>query len=270
MRWNFVKYAGCGNDFVFFDNRTNQFPWQQKQMIQRLCHRQFGIGADGVILLESSQHADLRMRIFNADGSEAEMCGNGLRCLIKFARDLGLKQEDYLIETMRRPLRASYRDDRIFVEMGSPLEVKWHLSLSGSPHLIHFLNTGVPHAILFTDLLDAVDIHQLGPQIRYHEFFAPAGTNVNFVQPLSDHTLAIRTYERGVEKETLACGTGATAAALAASYLKQLKSPIQVFTQSKESLEISFHLENETFTNVKMAGTAHYIFKGEIDLASAI
>lgn len=266
MRWNFAKYAGCGNDFIFFDNRNGQFPWQHTALIQSLCHRQFGVGADGLILAESSACADLRMRIFNADGSEAEMCGNGLRCFVKFAQELGLHQAQYTIETMRRPLKASYQGSLISVEMGVPFDMQWKIALSEIPHEIHFLNTGVPHAIFFTEDIKAIHLAKLGPRIRYHERFAPTGTNVNAVQILSDEALEIRTYERGVEQETLACGTGATAAALAAAYIKQLRSPIKVLTQSKEFLEISFCLHEGKFSDVKMAGTAQYIFKGEIDL----
>jgi diaminopimelate epimerase len=168
---------------------------------------------------------------------------------------------------MCRALQASCEGNLVAVEMGRPLNIQWNLLLPGAPFSLHFLNTGVPHTIFFTDDIEQVDLGQIGPWVRFHTQFAPTGTNVNAVQVMANQTVKIRTYERGVEAETLACGTGATAAALAAAHLKQLKSPVKVLTRSQEQLEIRFCREKDKFTEVKMIGAAHYIYKGEVDLA---
>lgn len=264
---SFSKYVGCGNDFILFDHRIPFFPIENKHLIQTLCHRQRGIGADGIILLENSSRADFRFRIFNADGSEAEMCGNGMRCLGKFIQECGGTASSYLIETMQHILALSIQEEAVQVEMGPIKEVIWNLSLNvpGLFLIGHFLNTGVPHFVLFVQDLDRFALDQLGPQIRRHVRFSPAGTNVNLAEWNGSDTLRIRTYERGVEAETLACGTGATAVALAAAYQYQMKSPIFIKTASQELLRIDFcRLEEFYFKQVTLTGPAHRVFQGQI------
>lgn len=265
---SFSKYAGCGNDFIIFDNRTLFFPSNHDQLIKNLCDRSKGIGADGVILLENSLSADFKMRIFNADGSEAEMCGNGIRCLLKYIRELGFTHQSYTIETMKsnRIVEFCYQDVR--VEMGSPTDLIWNIPLpiENKTLVVHHLNTGVPHTILFVKDITLIPLDHLGPQIRYHPFFLPKGTNVNVASLSGSSEIHLRTYERGVEGETLACGTGATATALAAAKLYGLESPISVQTRSGESILISFYLQNEQFHSVKMSGNAIFQFRGKIDL----
>lgn len=270
--WNFVKYTGCGNDFIFFDNRAANFPLSPK-LVQNLCHRQWGIGADGVILLENSTRADARMRIFNADGHEAEMCGNGIRCLIHWLHSgssgLG-SQPAYLIETAKGLLKGSMADDGVCIEMGIPADIRWSvpICLESENYSFHCLNTGVPHAVLFVPNIEEVNFDRLGPLVRFHSLWQPHGINATFAQKLDAHTLAVRTYERGVEGETLACGTGATAAALAAAYQYQLSAPVFLKTRSGASLKIDFALESGIFSNVKMTGPARRTFQGEVNLSN--
>ena len=250
----FSKYQGAGNDFIVLDNRKNIFIFD-KAAIRKICHRRLGIGADGLIWLTDSIKADFGMRIFNADGSEAEMCGNGVRCLAAFLRDSGIcVKEKFLLETMQRKLTVTFQGAMIEVEMGAPTNIERHEDLI-------ILNTGVPHAVIFSEKIENIDIKCLGPQIRYDTRFTPKGVNVNIVEKIGPGALAIRTYERGVEEETLACGTGCTAAALAAHLVLTMPSPITVETASKELITISF---NPELQDVKMAGTATFVFKGTL------
>lgn len=235
------------------DNRSGYLDFFP-QDIAKMCHRRFGIGADGLILLQTSQTADFRMRIYNADGSEAEMCGNGVRCLAAFIRHLDLwTKESFSLETMHRRLNVSYKGELIEVEMGRPTAIERHDDLIA-------LDTGVPHAILFAKVSE-VNLAEKGPAIRYDKRFAPRGTNVNFVEAAGPQALLIRTYERGVEGETLACGTGCTAAALAAHLVLEMPSPIAVHTASGEPLTISF---NHDLHDVRMAGKATFVFEGTV------
>lgn len=264
----FAKYTGCGNDFILFDNTLNRFPSHDKKVIQHLCHRQKGIGGDGLILLENSTQADYRMRIFNPDGNEADMCGNGIRCLARFLEHLGKKQSTYRIETPKRILTLSHQGPHIAVEMGNPVDMRWDISLPIDNILcqIDFLNTGVPHAVLFVNDVDIIDLNVLAPHLRFHPVFQPDGTNVNIAQIISKDKIKLRTYERGVENETLACGTGATAAALAAAYRFNLVGPITVQTKLNEYLVISFKLDKGIFSHVTLTGPAHRTFQGTVAL----
>lgn len=280
MRWSFAKYVGCGNDFILFDNRKKLFPIQHTSLIQRLCHRHYGIGADGVILVENSSQADFRMRIFNADGSEAEMCGNGIRCCAKFIETLrmdsdsvwGYASSHYCIETMKRILHVSIQDRQVCVEMGHPFQVKWNMTLSfrDQSYVMHYLDTGVPHVVLFMDEIERIHLQDLGSFIRHHALFGPQGTNVNLAQRTENGLIKMRTYERGVEGETLACGTGATAVALAAAHLYQLNSPLAIETRSQEILTIEFCLKEQAFSSITMTGPAHCLYQGEIDISRMI
>jgi diaminopimelate epimerase len=267
MTWPFFKYVGCGNDFMIIDNRQRQFPFQDFSWIRKLCHRQFGIGADGLILLENSSCADFRMRIFNADGFEAEMCGNGLRCLAKFIQELKFPASSYRIETMHRLVDISYEGTDISVKMDGPTELKWNIELLIPPHLysIHYLNTGVPHVVLFADDIEKLNLKEIGPFIRHHLMFIPQGTNVNLAQRFSDQEVFVRTFERGVEGETLGCGTGAIAVALASAYCYQLNSPLYIRTASQEKLRIDFTRKNDTFSDITMTGSAYCTYRGSFN-----
>lgn len=279
MRVSFSKYTGCGNDFILCDNRSGSLSGLTSEAISQLCHRQLGIGADGIIFLEESDQADFKMRIFNADGSEAEMCGNGIRCLMKFIHELNLAGPLCTIETMQRRLTLRLQKDDVCVEMGNPTDVKWDVSLIPNVNqetlngyrvgldmlTLHLLNTGVPHAILFVDEIDSFDLAYWGPKVRYHPFFYPQGTNFNIATRPINGEMSIRTYERGVEGETLACGTGATAAALAAAYAMGYPAPIRVKTRSSEILEIGFDFDQGLFSAVTMTGPAKRTYRGEVE-----
>jgi diaminopimelate epimerase len=243
----FTKFQGAGNDFILIDDRAPHF---NPTLVPQLCHRKFGIGADGVILLQMDRTADFRMRIFNSDGSEAGSCGNGLRCLMKFIANLGLPKKNYRIATGNRVVEAGFVGDKISVQMGEALHLR-KLHVEG--YEVHSLDTGVPHAVVFSP--DA-DLKILGPLLRHHLVFQPAGTNVNIGTLQSDGSIWVRTYERGVEGETLACGTGAAAVGVIASQIYHLPSPIRICSAGGE-LEV--HINGLEVTQV---GDAHKVFDG--------
>lgn len=265
-RWSFAKYAANGNDFILFDNRHKTFPIFPP-LIQRLCQRQIGIGADGVLLLENSTKADYCLRIFNSDGSEAEMCGNGLRCFVKWLINKGYHPPLFRIEVMQHVLTAKVIDHTICIDMGCPRNIQWDITLRFENQFLrlHYLNTGVPHAVLFAEDIENINLLRLGAYIRNYSLWTPNGTNVTFAQKIDGSRLKTRTYERGVEGETLACGTGATAAALAAAR-DGFSSPVVIETRSGDNLKIEFSFENQKFSNVTLSGSADCIFQGEIDL----
>lgn len=267
---SFSKYTGCGNDFILIDQRVAAFPLTSKTLIERLCDRQKGIGADGIILLENG--SDFKMRIFNRDGSEAEMCGNGLRCFAAFILELGYEKKPYTIQVQEESLKVEFIGNEIKAEMGEPKELTLDqaLEMEDTSLICHTVNTGVPHAIIFVDSLD-IPVNDLGSKIRHHPRFFPKGVNANFVQKLSAKELAIRTFERGVETETLACGTAATASAIIASLKWQMESPISVRTKSLETLEINFKKNNlGVISHVTQTGPAVKLFHGSFDIRGYI
>lgn len=269
MPFTFSKYSGCGNDFILIDNRSLKFPAHRPDIIIKLCHRQKGIGADGIILLENSQKAHYKMRIFNSDGSEAEMCGNGIRCLFKFIQQCGLSDSPLNIETMWKIQKVEGIDEEIAVVIGEPTAVQWNLSLS--PWTVHLLDTGVPHAIIFLNEIHQLNLAECGPKVRFYPLFSPRGANANFAHLDAQGIVHLRTYERGVEQETYACGTGATATALAAAKIYSLKAPVFVKVRSGDTLKVDFQQQENTFTqqgnnftNVRLIGPALHIFNGII------
>ena len=249
MLLSFSKYQGAGNDFILIDDRDAFFPCAASQ-IQNLCHRQYGIGADGLILLQSSSVADARMRIFNADGSEAEMCGNGIRCLFHFAHQLGCATAKAEIETAAALYSCYFSGDKVAVLLPMPTYV---------PEL-ELVNSGVRHVVSFVDNDHPLDVEKRGKEIRFDVRFSPQGANVTFAQ-LIRNELRVRTYERGVEKETLACGTGAVAAAFMAMKKFSIASPVNILTSSNERLEV-FQKEN----GMELVGPAREVFKGKIQI----
>jgi len=274
--------AGTGNDFILIDNSRGNPLWLPSIragtgarpyaiLAQRLCHRQNGIGADGVLFLEKARpgtKADFRMRIFNPDGSEAEMCGNGIRCIADYAFQQRMVPRRMNIETMAGVLAAEVKKKGWVRVMLSPPK-GWKLPIRFQKEGIvlegGFVNTGVPHAVFFVNDLERTDVAGLGSWIRYHREFAPRGTNVNFVHCGNRHKIAIRTYERGVEGETLACGTGATAAALVAAQRGKVTSPVEVSTRGGEILLVDFVREKNRITKVWLEGAVKTVFKGEIE-----
>ena len=267
MLWTFFKYHGCGNDFILIDNRGKRFLKPGPSLVSRLCHRQFGIGADGLILLENSTQADFGMRIFNADGTEAEMCGNGIRCLKRLIETLGFTKTPCTISTLRSILQLTCRGDQIAVDMGTVSDVRWNipLSLNGRSYTGHYLNTGVPHLVIFVEDLELVPVLVDGAALRHHSLFQPQGVNVNFAACSKNHShceWSYRTYERGVEGETLACGTGATAVALALMAIEGVRAPISLKTRSGDSLEIDV----PDGLGIQLCGPATFVFQGTVEI----
>lgn len=258
----FTKYQGTGNDFIFIDDRKNLFPVQDSDYIAKLCHRKWGIGADGLVLLQSSTVCHFRMRIFNSDGQEAASCGNALCCLMRFLVDLGFASRKYRIELQNREVFIEMQG-RPVVHLGEPQDIRLSVHLADQQLNLHHINTGVPHAVVFTKDVKSVDIAKQGKEIRFHPQFAPHGANVNFAEVKEDG-VHVRTYERGVEAETLACGTGATAVALIAHHIHQLKSPIPIHFAGGR-LDIHFEKAGQNFKNIQLMGSAEQVFSGSID-----
>lgn len=265
----FTKMAGAGNDFIIVDNRNGTLTVDPSLVSRQLSRRKQSVGADGLILLEASKKADARMRIFNPDGSEAEMCGNGVRCLAKFAADNKITGNRLSIETPAGIIGAEVNGEIVKVRMADPFDLKLglRLDINGVKTDINFINTGVPHAVVIAEALDELDVFTLGRAIRRHSHFAPAGANANFISVIqSGNAIRIRTYERGVEDETLSCGTGSTAGALIAAALKGFRSPVTVHTKSGEALSIHFNKDGEKFNDVYLEGPVQKSFEGRVNL----
>jgi diaminopimelate epimerase len=263
----FYKMHGSGNDFVLLDHRERFIPEaEQPQFARRVCHRQLGAGADGLILIEASPTANFRWRFYNADGSEPEMCGNGGRCAARFAVLNNIAPAGMSFETLAGIIKASVRGRRVKLLMAGIGEVRLEqpIPLEDATLVGHFVKVGVPHVAVPVADLAAAPVTGWGRAVRFHDLFAPAGTNVNFIQVDGPQSLRIRTYERGVEDETLACGTGAVASALIASRLGQVVSPVTVHTRGGEALSIYFTPHGETFTEVFLEGNALVVYQGEL------
>jgi diaminopimelate epimerase len=259
MKYTFYKYQGAGNDFIIIDNREKIFDGKNAKLIEFLCHRRFGIGADGLITLEKSNVYDFEMHYYNSDGYEAEMCGNGGRCIVAFAKKLGIVENNANFLAADGPHEA-YIDDGGLVDlkMGDVENVEVHTDG-------YFLNTGVPHLVHFVDDLKIIDVDIEGRQLRYDARFQPAGANVNFVKHESEKHLTVYTYERGVESETLACGTGITASALSAAYKSGVESGTYMVTAKGGDLEVKLKRNGGQFTDIWLKGPAEMVFEGSID-----
>jgi len=268
MTLEFTKMNGAGNDFVMVDNRDGSRSLSCEQ-IERLCDRHRGIGADGLIALEGSPELP-RMRYYNADGGEAEMCGNGARCFSRFtARLLALTAGSLSFQTEVGILAAELLpDDHVRLRMSEPhsLQLAHSLRVLDQDLEVHSLNTGVPHAVTFVQKLEETPVIELGRALRQHQRFAPAGTNANFVQILAPGYLSIRTYERGVEDETLACGTGVVASALIHHHLSKTPSPITVQVRGGETLEVGLLEESGQLVAVTLSGPADFVFTGNVTI----
>jgi diaminopimelate epimerase len=265
----FTKMNGSGNDFVVVDNRDASLALSPA-VIERLCDRHRGVGADGLLAVEPAQAgADFRMRYYNADGGEADMCGNGARCFARFAaRCIGGAPEKVSFETPAGLIRATFSGDLVTINMSDPhgLRELEELAIAGlgTCH-VHFLNTGVPHAVVFVADVEALDVAVSGASLRRNHAFAPKGANANFAQVLAPGHLLLRTFERGVEAETLACGTGVCATALLHHLATGAPSPVSVRVRSGDMLEVGFQRAGD-FQNVTLKGPADFVFDGEIAL----
>jgi diaminopimelate epimerase len=266
----FYKMSGSGNDFILVDNRTNIIkPETAPELARSLCRRKVSVGADGLILIENDQEVDFSWRFFNADGSRAEMCGNGGRCVARLANMLDICGTSLSFRTAAGIIRAELLGSRVKLQMTTPFDLRLdqELEVNGQRVVTHFVNTGVPHTVFIldtTDELEEQDVVGQGRNVRYHSHYAPAGTNVNFFTMLGPRTIALRTYERGVEDETLACGTGATAVALIGVAKGLVEPPVEVHTRSGETLIIYFDPTEELPDKVYMEGEATLIYQGQL------
>lgn len=258
----FTKMVASGNDFIVLEGKK-PVAASYRNLALAMCDRKFGIGADGVLVLEKSRIADIKMRIFNADGSEAEMCGNGARCAALYT---GKKK--LALETKAGIINAEVKGNNVRVKLTDPAGIKLGVPVKLNNRAIkaNFINTGVPHAVIFVQGLDDIDVDNLGRQIRYHKAFAPGGTNVNFIEVLDNNSIRIRTYERGVEGETLACGTGSSASALILALTINTGSRVNVHTASGEVLKVFFNKYGNEFSDVWLEGRARIVYKGVYDV----
>ncbi|MFV5691324.1 diaminopimelate epimerase [Flavobacterium sp. LT1R49] len=260
MQIEFYKYQGTGNDFVMIDNRQEIFPKDNIQLIAHLCDRRFGIGADGLILLENDPDTDFKMVYYNSDGNPSSMCGNGGRCLVAFAKKLNVIDDNTTFIATDGLHHASVADNGIVsLQMIDVEEVKI------TPDYV-FMNTGSPHHIQLVEDLEHYNVKENGASIRYGELYGKQGSNINFVKKIDETTFSLRTYERGVEDETLACGTGATAVAIAMNVLGETKANSIDLNVEGGKLVVSFDKKDGQFTNVFLKGPAEFVFKGTIEI----
>ena len=263
----FFKMSGSGNDFIIIDNRNKAIDEKGlSKFIVNVCRRKMSVGADGFILLEEADKVDFKWRFFNSDGNTAAMCGNGARCVARFAYLNGISGHEMSFETEAGIISARVTDGRVKIKMPDPSELKldYTIELKHAPITVSSINTGVPHVIIEVENIDEVEVVSLGREIRLHEAFKPAGTNVNFLCPKEEGRVAVRTYERGVEDETLACGTGAIAGAVVFAHKFKKFSPVNVLTRSGGYLTIYFQEQDGQFYNVYLEGDARVIYKGEL------
>lgn len=268
---SFTKMSGTGNDFIIVDHRQ---PFLDEDALadftRAVCRRKFSVGADGLILIENSDKADFQWKFFNGDGSSAEMCGNGARCAARFAYSKEIAPAKMRFMTIAGIIEAEVIDESVKIRMTPPEDISLNLALDidGQQKIVHSINTGVPHAIIFMEDVADAPVFEWGRIARYHEHFQPAGTNVNFVQHLAGDELSVRTYERGVEGETMACGTGAVAAAIVGGLLGYVKPPVKVMTSGGDTLVIHFSItekEEPAVTDVFLEGPAEFIYEGQLE-----
>jgi len=259
MKLHFYKYQGAGNDFIMVDNRDLSFPKTNTHLINKLCNRRFGIGADGLILLETSDDVDFTMVYYNADGNEGSMCGNGGRCIVAFAKQLNVIKNETTFNAVDGLHFATIENEIISLKMIDVSEIE-----VSENHA--FLNTGSPHHIQFSNNIAKINVKELGAKIRYGAPYFKTGTNVNFAEKKAANSFKVRTYERGVENETLACGTGVTAVAIAAHNTHKTNSNSIKIEVLGGNLEVSFEKIKNTYTNVFLKGPAQFVFEGKIDV----
>jgi diaminopimelate epimerase len=264
----FWKMSGSGNDFILVDNREGKVSQESMgRLVERACRRRESVGADGMIFVEGSNRFDFAWRFFNADGGEAEMCGNGGRCVARFAHLNGIAGPEMTFDTLVGPISAEVLGRVVKVRMPRPSEVRFDVDLPPGEgwKTADFVNTGVPHTVLQVDDLKHCPVGELGRMVRNHPLFAPSGTNVNFIRVTGPGSLEIRTYERGVEGETLACGTGAIAAALVSAGRNLVKPPTRVRTWGGEELVIHYEQERAAAGSVWLEGNTSIIYRGRMD-----
>ncbi len=259
MKLEFYKYQGTGNDFVILDNRQNVFNKTENQFIAKLCDRKFGIGADGLLLLENSENQDFKMVYYNADGNESTMCGNGGRCIVAFANHLKIIENKCVFDAIDGLHKATINNHLVNLQMRNVNEVKVF-----DNHV--FLDTGSPHHVTFKEDITKVDVYNEGKKIRNGKPYFKVGTNVNFVEQINKNTYKVRTYERGVEDETLSCGTGVTAVAIAVHKTNKTNSNCISLETIGGNLEVSFDVNNDNYINIFLKGPTDLVFKGTFNI----
>ncbi len=260
MPLEFYKYQGTGNDFVMIDNRSGFFPKENFKLVARLCDRRFGIGADGLILLENDSETDFKMVYYNSDGNLSSMCGNGGRCLVAFAKQMNVVENSCSFIATDGLHHASIANDGIVsLQMIDVTTIKIESDYT-------FMNTGSPHHVQMVDDLEQYNVKENGATLRYSSLYGKEGSNINFVNKINENTFSLRTYERGVEDETLACGTGATAVAIAMNATGQTTASTIKLNVEGGKLAVSFDENNGKYTNVFLIGPAEFVFKGEIKI----
>ncbi len=264
----FTKMSGAGNDFIICDHRKPFLAENEMAELARLiCRRKFSVGADGLILIENDPQVDFLWHFYNADGSLAEMCGNGARCAARFAYDLGIAPASMRFKTVAGVIEAEIIEAAVKLKMTTPVDLRLDQQITINSKEIsgHHINTGVPHVVIFVDDITKVPIIEQGRAVRNHAVYQPAGANVNFVEMRGAQELYVRTYERGVEGETMACGTGAVAAALIAARIRRAVSPVRIITSGGDSLYIHFRLDTDKDVHeVYLEGPAHTIYSGQL------
>jgi len=260
MKIDFFKYQGTGNDFVILDNRDNRYDSLSVKQVKHICDRRFGIGADGLMLLTKKEGYDFEMIYFNADGNESSMCGNGGRCLVKFAHHMGIHKSTYhFIATDGEHIADINTDQTVKLKMKDVSKVEEHSSYA-------VLNTGSPHFVKFANNVKDIDVVQTGREIRFSKEFKEEGINVNFVESVDEDEIYVRTYERGVEDETMSCGTGVTASALMSAHNDKGFNRVEVQTPGGH-LSVEFEkCDDEHFENIWLCGPADFVYKGEIEV----
>lgn len=264
----FMKMNGAGNDFVMIDNRAGDLQLAAEQ-ISRICDRHRGVGADGVLVLERPTNgATFRMRYYNADGGEAEMCGNGARCFARYASRVAGPVEKLSFETPAGVIGADLQGELVCLQMSEPTDLRLGIKIPLGDRTLdgHSVNSGVPHVVVPVEDLENLDVRGIGSAVRHHKLFAPKGANANFLKRRGDRQIAIRTYERGVENETLACGTGVVASALVFAAMEKVDGPIGVLVRGGNELKVGFESDGEQFKNVTLTGPADFVFEGTIEL----
>ena len=264
----FTKMNGAGNDFVMIDNRAGDVRLRPEEIV-RICDRHRGVGADGILLLEKgSNGADFRMRYYNRDGGEAEMCGIGARCFARFANKVADAPAKISFQTPAGLIRGELHGELVTLQMSEPKDLRLNIDLvaNGAREHVHFINSGVPHVVVPVSKVKDVDVRRRGEPIRRHDMFSPAGANVNFIEKCGSQKILVRTYERGVEDETLACGTGVVASALIFAATEKADGPISVTVRSGNELSVDFKRAGDQFANVTLTGPAEFGFEGTIEI----
>jgi diaminopimelate epimerase len=264
---HFTKMVASGNDFIVIDNRLPGGATRGRPLsglAKSLCGRAHGVGADGLLAIEPSKKADFKMRIFNSDGSEADMCGNGARCAALYAVENNIAPKNMKIDTRAGVISAEVTGLRVKIRLTDPRDISLDrkIKIGRRVYRLHSINTGVPHAVIFAKRVDKINVNSIGPRIRFHRVFKPAGTNVDFVEIVNMKEIKVRTYERGVEAETAACGTGSAASAVIASLISGLSPHIDAVTSGGEVLRVYFEEKNGKIRNLYLEGEAKMVFHG--------